>query len=233
MSDCTAEELIKIMYKSKHLVFMTGAGVSTPSGIPDYRSMTGIYTKSGLKRPEYLLSHHALFNDTDDFYSFIKQIYHPNAEPNVIHRGMALLGGTIITQNIDGLHKKAGSRDVIEFHGTIYYCHCEKCKQSVPYTDFLKSYIHKGCGGIVRPDIVLYDEQINSNNIENSISAITQADIVIIVGTTFQVYPFAGLIQYANKQAKIYAINRDPVKLPMLAGSYIGDASDVFKLIKL
>ncbi len=227
----TATEIAALLKSAQHLVFMTGAGVSTPSGIPDYRSMDGIYTKSGLKAPEYLLSHRAMQNDTAAFYQFIKQIYHPEAQPNVIHRVMAKLDATVITQNIDGLHKKAGSKNTIEFHGTIDQCHCEKCGATVTSSDFLKSYLHENCGGIVRPNVVLYDESIDQENIEQALTALKRADVIAIVGTSFKVYPFASLIDYANPQAKIIAINREPIALPEVFASFIGDASEVFELI--
>ena len=226
-----AQEIAQLIKKAQGLVFMTGAGVSTASGIPDYRSMDGIYTKSGLKQPEYLLSHQALLHDTEDFYRFIKQIYHPEAEPNLIHKAMAKLGGIVITQNIDGLHKKAGSPDVVEFHGTIATSHCEKCGQAASYEDFLRSYIHEGCGGIIRPDVVLYDEQIDPEAISRAVAALAAADTVVIVGTTFKVYPFAGLIDDAGEQAKILAVNKDRIALPYLTESFVGEAEEVFKLL--
>ena len=232
MTEFSAKEMAKRIKEAKNLVFLTGAGVSTPSGIPDYRGMDGIYTKSGLKTPEYLLSRRAMLHDTDDFYQFIQQIYHPEAHPNVIHQKMASFpNSTVITQNIDGLHLQAGSKKVIEFHGTIYTCHCEKCGQSVAYQDFLTSYLHENCGGIVRPDVVLYDEQIDGKNISRSIEALEAADTIVIVGTSFKVYPFAALIDYANEDATIYAINKEPLDSYYLRGQCIGDASKVFALL--
>lgn len=226
-----AEEMAQRLKNAKQLVFMTGAGVSTPSGIPDYRSMEGIYTQSGLKEPEYLLSRRALLHDTADFYAFIKQIYHPEAQPNLIHHAMAKLGAPIITQNIDGLHKKAGSKKVVEFHGTIEQCHCEKCGAAVAYPTFLKQIRHENCGGLIRPNVVLYDEAIDSEKINQALEWLAAADLIAIVGTTFKVYPFAGLIHYANSEAKIVAINKDKVNLPLLTAEYLGDARNVFTLI--
>ncbi|WP_460023027.1 NAD-dependent protein deacylase [Lactovum odontotermitis] len=228
----TAKNITELISASERLVFMTGAGVSTPSGIPDYRSMDGIYTTSSLKKPEYLLSHRAMLHDTDDFYAFIKQLYHPEARPNVIHRTMAKLEEnhrvTVITQNIDGLHKKAGSSDVIEFHGTLAACRCEKCGAAASAENFLKSYIHEDCGGIIRPNVVLYDESINPENIQRAVNALSAADTIVIAGTSFQVFPFASLIDYANPEAKILAVNKTPLSLPNLTASFVGDASEVF-----
>ncbi|MDR0199342.1 MAG: NAD-dependent protein deacylase [Streptococcaceae bacterium] len=220
------EEVLQKIRGAENVVYLTGAGVSTPSGIPDYRSMEGIYTTSGLKEPEYLLSHRALLYDTDDWYAFIKQLYHEEAKPNVIHEKMA--PATVITQNIDGLHGKAGTRNLVEFHGTIATNHCEKCGQAVATEEFLDSYLHKNCGGIIRPDVVFYDEQIAPENISRAINALQTADLVVIVGTTFKVYPFAALIQYATPQADVLAINRDPVAQIPKSATYLGDAVEVF-----
>jgi len=234
MSELTAKQMADKIQSAKKLVFLTGAGVSTPSGIPDYRGMDGIYTKSGLKTPEYLLSARAMMHDTEDFYQFIKQIYHPNAQPNIIHIKMAELekskNVSVITQNIDNLHRKAGSK-VIEFHGTIYDCHCQECGQAIDYEVFLQNYTHENCGGIIRPNVVLYDEQIDSNNIYASINALEKADTVVIVGTSFKVYPFAALIDYANENADIYAINKEKLDSYFIRGQYVGDATKVFELI--
>lgn len=223
----TPEQIAHLIKSATNLVFLTGAGVSVPSGIPDYRSIDGLYQKA----PEYLLSRRALLTDTKDFHDFVKHIYHPEATPNLIHTKMAELGGTVITQNIDGLHKKAGSRDVIEFHGDLYTCYCEKCRQHVPYQDFLQSYEHAECGGTVRPNVVLYDEGIDYGNIFRAEQALLKADTIVIVGTTFQVYPFASLLDYANPRAQILAINKDPLHVPNLTAQHIGDATDIFKLL--
>lgn len=228
-------EIVRLIKESRNLVFLTGAGVSTPSGIPDYRGMDGLYTKEGLKEPEYLLSRRALLHDTVDFHQFIKQLYRPDVTPNVIHKKMAQLQGsknvTIITQNIDGLHSQAGSRDVVEFHGTLATCYCTKCHSSITTCDFINSYSHENCGGLIRPDVILYDEQINPKAIRQSVDALSLADAVVIVGTSFQVYPFASLIQYAHPDAKILTINKTPVDVTGASARYVGDAVDVFELL--
>lgn len=229
----TPTDLSQAMQSSKRLVFLTGAGVSVPSGIPDYRSVTGLYTQSGVKEPEYLLSRRCLLNDTEDFHRFIKQLYHTEAQPNVIHLGMAALDAhrqtTIITQNIDGLHTKAGSQNVVEFHGTLASCYCETCQQAVTVSDFLQNYTHDNCGGLVRPHVVLYDEGIDAHNINCAMDAVEKADTLVIVGTSFQVYPFANLIRYARPSAHIYGINKEAIHVPRLTGMYLGDALDVFQ----
>ena len=231
----TAKEMAHLINESKNIVFLTGAGVSTPSGIPDYRSVSGLYTKSGVKEPEYLLSRRALLKDTEDFHRFIKQLCQKDAKPNIIHEKMAQLDRsknvTVITQNIDGLHTRAGSKKVIEFHGTLAKCYCEKCQETVELEEFLQHFEHANCGGVIRPDVVLYDEQIDQGNIEKSLLALVTADTIAIVGTSFRVYPFASLIQYAYKDAKILTINKEPVEDVNAHAAFLGDAVSVFELL--
>jgi len=228
-----ATEMANLIKESRNLVFMTGAGISTPSGIPDYRGLDGLYTTEGVKEPEYLLSKRALLQDTKDFHQFSKQLYLPGVMPNVIHEKMAELqmvkNVTVITQNIDGLHFQAGSKNVVEFHGSMATCYCMTCKQTVQTADFADSYLHKDCGGLVRPDVILYDEQIHSDSIHRSIDALSIADTVVIVGTSFQVYPFASLIQYARPDARILTINKTPVHVTSAIAQYVGDATCVFE----
>ena len=235
MKTTTAKEMANLINKSRNIVFLTGAGVSTPSGIPDYRSVSGLYTKSGLKEPEYLLSRRALLEDTEDFHRFIKQLCQEDAKPNVIHKKMAELAKsknvTVITQNIDGLHGASGSENVIEFHGTLAKCYCEKCHLPVKVEEFLQHFKHEHCNGIIRPDVVLYDEQIDYNNIERSLHSLASADAVVIVGTSFRVYPFASLIQYVTSSVKILTINKEPVDSVSADAEFLGDAVDVFELL--
>jgi len=230
-----ALKMAKLISDADDIVFLTGAGASTASGIPDYRSVEGLYTNSGLKTPEYLLSKSAMLNDTADFHQFIKQLYNKNAAPNIIHEKMAMLEKTknitVITQNIDGLHTQAGSKNVIEFHGTLTKCHCETCGSNVVALDFLNSYTHEHCGGITRPNIVLYEENINYNNIVKAYDALSVSKIIIIVGTTFQVHPFASLINYAQKNAKIFIINREDITHVVASAKFLGDAAEVFSLL--
>ena len=175
-----------------------------------------------------------MLTDTEDFYTFIKQLCNTTANPNLIHKKIAQLSEekdvTVITQNIDGLHLKAGS-NTIEFHGTLASCYCETCHKTLPITEFLKQYTHEHCGGIIRPDVILYDEQIDTTNIHRAINALAKADVIVVVGTTFKVYPFASLIQYANRNAKLLTINKDPVNIHSATAIYTGDALDVFKLL--
>lgn len=209
------QEAIDLIKKSQRIVFMTGAGVSTPSGIPDYRSMTGVY--KGIENPEYLLSHTCLMEEPEKFYDFVKQLYHEEAMPNVIHQGMKKLETahdvSIISQNIDGLHDKAGSQKVVNFHGNLNDCYCMACGQKVSSSQYLISSIHENCGGRVRPNVVLYEEGLSEEGIQSSVQWLEQADLVVIVGTTFKVYPFSGLIDYRNPKSKILVINNEPIYL--------------------
>ena len=129
----TIEDAVKMMQQAKHLTFLTGAGVSTASGIPDYRSLKGVY--HGLDQPEYLLSHTCMLREPEKFYEFVQKLYHPDAKPNVIHERIAAMEKEkdcwVVSQNIDGLHEKAGSQHCVNFHGNIYDCYCRKCHQKL------------------------------------------------------------------------------------------------------
>lgn len=200
---------------AKHIVFLTGAGVSTASGIPDFRSANGLYTQN--RNAEYYLSHRYFASDPDGFYEFCKKnLYFPDAKPNVIHEKQAALTqqdrATVITQNIDNLYEETGTKHLIDFHGNLYHVYCEKCGETVPVADYLKSRIHAKDGGPLRPDIVLYDEGIKQQNIIDAVKAMQAADLVVIVGTSMKVYPFAGLLEYRNPNAKVVAINRQELR---------------------
>lgn len=203
---------------ARHIVFLTGAGVSTASGIPDFRSANGLYTQN--QNAEYYLSHRYFVSDPEGFYEYCKNnLYFPDAKPNVIHEKQAALTqqdrATVITQNIDNLYEEAGTKHLIDFHGNLYNVYCEKCHERVPVADYLKSRIHEKDGGNLRPDIVLYDEGISQEAISRSLNAMSQADLVVIVGTSMKVYPFAGLLQCANPAAQVLAINQQALSLPV------------------
>lgn len=209
------EEALALIKNSHHIVFMTGAGVSTPSGIPDYRSMTGVY--QGIDNPEYLLSHTCLMNEPDKFYRFVRQLYHTKAQPNIIHQKMKELEEThdvsIISQNIDGLHDKAKSQKVVNFHGNLNDCYCLKCHKKVAVSDYLISNQHQKCGGLIRPNVVLYAEGLSETAIQTAIQWLEIADLVVIVGTSFKVYPFSGLINYCHPDCRLLVINDEPISL--------------------
>lgn len=216
---------------ANHIVFLTGAGVSTASGIPDFRSANGLYTQN--KNAEYYLSHRYFVEDPEGFYNYCKQnLYFPDARPNVIHEKQAALTqqdrATVITQNIDNLYEKAGTKHLVDFHGNLYHVYCEKCHETVPVADYLKSRIHEKDGGSLRPDIVLYDEGISQTAISQSVNAMANADLVVIVGTSMKVYPFAGLLQYANPAAKVLAINQQALNLPVDFTMIQADATKYF-----
>lgn len=203
---------------ANHIVFLTGAGVSTASGIPDFRSANGLYTQN--QNAEYYLSHRYFASDPEGFYEYCKNnLYFPDAKPNVIHEKQAALTkqdrAIVITQNIDNLYEEAGTKHLVDFHGNLYNVYCEKCHETVPVADYLKSRIHEKDGGNLRPDIVLYDEGISQTAISQSLNAMANADLVVIVGTSMKVYPFAGLLQYANPDAPVLAINQQQLSLPV------------------
>ena len=216
---------------ARHIVFLTGAGVSTASGIPDFRSANGLYTQN--QNAEYYLSHRYFVSDPEGFYEYCKNnLYFPDAKPNVIHEKQAALTqqdrATVITQNIDNLYEEAGTKHLIDFHGNLYNVYCEKCHERVPVADYLKSRIHEKDGGNLRPDIVLYDEGISQEAISRSLNAMSQADLVVIVGTSMKVYPFAGLLQYANPAAQVLAINQQALSLPVEFKMIQEDATKYF-----
>lgn len=214
MMSCSREEAYRKLQQAESITFLTGAGISTPSGVPDYRSLNGIYQG----QPEYLLSATCMQEEPEKFYEFVQKIYHPQAQPNVIHQKMAQLTqngrAKIVTQNIDGLHEKAGSHHCTNFHGTLYECTCRKCGQKVPWQEYLNQSQHKNCGGQVRPDIVLYEEGFTEQVIEQAIAAVAEADLLVIVGTTFQVHPFCDLIHYRKPKAEILVVNQTDISLP-------------------
>ncbi|MBO0419386.1 MAG: NAD-dependent protein deacylase [Vagococcus fluvialis] len=228
------EEGLDLIKKSKKIVFMTGAGVSTASGIPDYRSMTGVY--QGHENPEYLLSHTCLMREPEKFYDFVKGLYHEEAKPNVIHEKMKALEKnhevSIISQNIDGLHNLSGSSRVVNFHGNLNDLYCLKCHKNVSTKEYLKSFTHENCGGMIRPNVVLYEEGLSEEAIQTSIKWLSEADLVVIVGTTFKVYPFSGLIDYRNPKSQILVVNNEDISL---FDDYLfvqGSAEDFFEKIK-
>ena len=232
------EVLQEIIDKSQSIVVFTGAGISVPSGIPDFRSADGIYNqKTNFKAsPEDIISHSFFMNHTDDFYKFYKdKMVYPKAEPNVAHKYFAKLekegkNVIVVTQNIDGLHQKAGSSQVLELHGNVHRNYCENCGRF-----FGLEYVmnHDGvphcdkCGDVVKPDVVLYEEPLNEDIINRTISAIMTCNTLIVVGTSLTVYPAAGFIRYfrgnnlvvINKQETSYdnmcdlVINEDIVSV--------------------
>ena len=186
------------------IVFFGGAGVSTESGIPDFRSTDGLYHQEWKYPPETILSHTFFVSHTEEFYRFYKdRMLCLDAEPNPAHRKLAELEqagklSAVVTQNIDGLHQKAGSRTVYELHGSIHRNYCMECGKfyDAEYVKNSEGIPRCSCGGMIKPDVVLYEEGLDTKTIQNSVEAIAHADMLIIGGTSLVVYPAAGFIDY-------------------------------------
>ncbi len=214
----TIEKLKSIISDSDNIVFFGGAGVSTESNIPDFRSASGLYTtaKNSKYPPEYMLSHTCYKRDTEDFYEFYKtKMIYPDAKPNLAHIALAELERrgklkAVITQNIDGLHQMAGSKNVFELHGSVYRNYCDKCNKffSLDYVLEAPSIpICDACGGVVKPDVVLYEESLNMNVLNRALEYIRNADVLIVGGTSLTVYPAASLVEYYRGN-KLVLINK-------------------------
>ena len=198
-------ELLKEWIKtSKNIVFFGGAGVSTESNIPDFRSTDGLYNQEYAYPPETILSHSFYKKKPEEFFRFYRnKMMFPNAQPNAAHKALARLEQqgklkAVITQNIDGLHQKAGSREVLELHGSVLRNYCEHCGRfySLDLMEKKELVPKCNCGGIIKPDVVLYEESLNQKTLEQSVRYISQADMLIVGGTSLTVYPAAGLIDY-------------------------------------
>ncbi len=214
----TIEKLKSIIDNSHNIVFFGGAGVSTESNIPDFRSAAGLYTTSKNSKypPEYMLSHTCYKKDTEDFFEFYKtKMIYREAKPNLAHIALAELEKrgklkAIITQNIDGLHQMAGSQNVLELHGSIHRNYCDKCHKffSLEYIIEASSVpLCYECDGIVKPDVVLYEEGLDMNILNKSIEYIRNADVLIVGGTSLTVYPAASLVEY-YRGSKLILINK-------------------------
>jgi len=229
-------ELQAIFDQAQHIVFLTGAGVSTPSGIPDYRSKNGLYT--GHRNAEYYLSHTCLVQEPQVFYDYVKSnLYYPEAKPNVIHEKQAALTranrATVVTQNIDNLYNDANCQHLVEFHGNLYQVYCQVCGAKVDWHDYLKSPYHQADGGWLRPDVVLYEEGLNQLNVQRAVGAMAQADLVVIVGTSMRVYPFAGLLDYRNDQAPVVVVNQEELNLGFDYRMVKADATTFFDELRV
>lgn len=209
------EKLNEYIKSSERIVFFGGAGVSTESGIPDFRSVDGLYHMKYKYPPETILSHTFFLRHTKEFYEFYKdKMLYLDVEPNITHTALAQLEeqrklSAVITQNIDGLHQKAGSKKVLELHGSVLRNFCMKCKKSYPI-EFIKEteeIPYCSCGGIIKPDVVLYEESLEENTLQEAVQVISEADLLIVGGTSLCVYPAAGLISY-YKGDKLVLINK-------------------------
>lgn len=217
-------ELQRIVDESRRLVFFGGAGVSTESGIPDFRSVDGLYSQHYAYPPEEILSHHFFVRQPEEFFRFYRNKMLPlSAQPNAAHLKLAQLEQAgkltaVITQNIDGLHQKAGSRCVLELHGSIWRNHCLACGKfyGPEYIRNSEGVPLCSCGGRIKPDVVLYEEGLDDDVLAQAIHHLRQADTLIVAGTSLTVYPAAGLLHYF-KGKNLVLINRDATPMDGLA----------------
>ncbi len=202
--------------ESSRIVFFGGAGVSTESGIPDFRSVDGLYHQKFDYPPETILSHGFFFSNTRDFYSFYRdKMLVTGIQPNRAHLALAELERrgkltAVVTQNIDGLHQAAGSRKVYELHGSVHRNYCLKCRKFYSGDELLdmEQVPRCTCGGLIKPDVVLYEEGLDQACVEGAVRAIMEADLLIVGGTSLTVYPAAGLLRYYGGK-RLVLINRD------------------------
>ena len=210
------EKLKQWIDESENIVFFGGAGVSTESGIKDFRSVDGLYSQKFDYPPEQIISHSFFVERPEYFFRFYREKMLPlGFEPNVTHRVLARWEkegklSAVVTQNIDGLHQKAGSEKVLELHGSVLRNYCQRCGKfhSAEFVKDSEGVPKCACGGTVKPDVVLYEEGLDQDTIYNSVMAIRQADLLIVAGTSLTVYPAAGLIEYYRGN-RLVLINRD------------------------
>lgn len=219
------EQLQTILDNGRRIVFFGGAGVSTESGIPDFRSADGLYHQKYKYNPETILSHSFFVQKPEEFYEFYRdKMVITDVKPNITHTFLANLEAAgklsgVITQNIDGLHQAGGSKQVIELHGSIHRNYCMKCHKFHPLSAMTgpEPIPHCACGGILKPDVVLYEESLKDNDVDTALALISRADVLIVGGTSLSVYPAAGFIRYfqgdhlvlINKSSTPYDNNAD------------------------
>lgn len=233
------EKLKCWLAESERIVFFGGAGVSTESGVPDYRSTNGLYSQRFDYPPEQILSRSFFDRNPEYFYRFYREKMMPlDMEPNITHRVLARWEeegrlSAIITQNVDGLHQKAGSRKVLELHGSIYrnFCTCCGKAHSAEFVKHGTGVPKCECGGTVKPDVVLYEEPLNDQTVWNSVVALHSADLLIVAGTSLTVYPAAGLLDY-YKGSRLVLINRDATAYDSRADLVFHESlGDIFSLL--
>ncbi len=235
------KELQDIIDHARHVVFFTGAGVSTDSGIPDFRSQDGLYNQEYKYPPEEIISHHFFMNDPEEFYRFYKnKMLCLDAEPNYVHKYIAQLEKRgkslgVVTQNIDGLHQKAGSKRVYELHGSIMRNYCEECGKYYP-AEFIRNCDGvpkcEVCGSMIKPDVVLYEEGLSDAVLRGAIAAIQSADVLIVLGTSLIVYPAASLLRFFGGK-HLVLINRSITPYDREADLLIQDSfANVFPYLK-
>ncbi len=233
------ERLKEIIAESDNIVFFGGAGVSTESGIPDFRSVDGLYNQKYKYPPEQIISHTYFKHYPEEFFEFYKdKMIFRDAEPNAAHIRLAELEKegklkAVITQNIDGLHQKAGSKEVLELHGSIHRNYCERCHKfyDLDYIVHSEGVPKCSCGGIVKPDVVLYEEGLDNTILNKAVKYIHNAEVLIIGGTSLVVYPAAGLIDYF-KGKYLVVINKSPTSRDTYADLLIQDSiGKVFSMV--
>lgn len=223
-------QLQELIGNSNNIVFFGGAGVSTESGIPDFRSVDGLYNQEYDYPPETILSHSFFQSKTKEFYRFYKnKMICLSAKPNNAHKALARLEHlgklkAVITQNIDGLHQMAGSKNVLELHGSVHRNYCQRCKKLYDAKFILTAQEIPTCecGGRIKPDVVLYEEGLDQQIISKAVRYISQAEVLIVGGTSLNVYPAAGLIDYYKKD-KLVLINKDTTPMDSRANLLISD----------
>ena len=236
------ETLKQWLSESENILFFGGAGVSTESKIPDFRSTDGLYNQQYAYPPETILSHTFYMRRPEEFYRFYRnKMLFPDAEPNRAHKALAKLEQegrlrAVITQNIDGLHQKAGSQEVLELHGSVLRNYCTKCGKFYGLEAVLESegVPRCTCGGVIKPDVVLYEEGLDQHTLQKAVYYISNADVLIIGGTSLTVYPAAGLIDYYGGK-KLVLINKSVTPMDSRAdlvisgpiGEILGDAAGV------
>lgn len=239
--DDNIKKLCEIVKSSDHIVFFGGAGVSTESNIPDFRSVDGLYHQEYDYPPETILSHSFYQKKTEEFYRFYKnKMIYLNAKPNEAHRKLAMLEAagkltSVITQNIDGLHQMAGSKRVLELHGSVHRNTCQRCKKSynVDYVLAAKGIPYCECKGKIKPDVVLYEEGLDEQTMMDAIYDISNAEVLIIGGTSLNVYPAAGLIDY-YKGNNLILINKEETPMDHRADLLItGKIGEVFSFVEV
>ena len=226
------EQFLQMVKESDNIVFFGGAGVSTESGIPDFRSVDGLYNQKYDYPPETILSHSFYIRYPEEFYRFYRdKMLCLTAEPNITHKKLAELEAAgkvkaVVTQNIDGLHQLAGSKHVLELHGSVHRNYCRKCGKGFD-AEYVRDYPGKvplcdACGGTIKPDVVLYEEALNEQVMDGAVQAIAAADMLIIGGTSLNVWPAAGLINYF-RGGHLVLINKSAVARDLTADLVITD----------
>ncbi len=233
------ETLKKWIDESDNIVFFGGAGVSTESGIPDFRSTDGLYHQKYAYPPETILSHTFFRTKTEEFFKFYRdKMLYLDAEPNAAHTKLAEWEAqgklkAVITQNIDGLHQKAGSRNVLELHGSVLRNYCENCGKfyDVETVKDAEGIPKCGCGGTIKPDVVLYEEGLDNKILTSSVHYIQEAEVLIIGGTSLAVYPAAGLLDYYRGN-KLVLVNKTPTRKDKVADLVVqGSIGEIFGML--